>query len=65
MTPVVCPICTRSSLERISQQAITEAKINNESIPGGLIAFRCTEFGHVFLVRKSDVEADAKLKFVP
>lgn len=29
------------------------------------MAFRCTEFGHLFLVRKSDVEADAKLNFAP
>lgn len=65
MTPVVCPICTRSSLQRIAQGEITEIRINNEAIPGGLIAFRCTEFDHVFLVRKSDVEADAKLEFAP
>lgn len=65
MTPVQCPICTRSSLEPVSQNVAIEAEIDNQPVNGALMAFRCTEFGHLFLVRKSDVEADAKLNFAP
>jgi hypothetical protein len=60
MTPVLCPICTRSSLEEIFQNVSMEAKIDGDRVVGGLMAFRCTEFGHVFFVRRADVEADAR-----
>jgi hypothetical protein len=30
---------------------------------GGLLAYKCTEFGHIFFVRKVDVEADPELRY--
>ena len=61
MTPILCPVCTRSTLEPILQKVILKAKIHDEHIVGGLLAYRCTEFGHVFFVRKADMEAESKL----
>ena len=60
MTPVLCPICTRSSLEPIFEQFTVKAEAEGEHKVGGLVAHKCTEFGHISFVRKSDVEADSK-----
>ena len=51
MTPVFCPICTRSTLEAILQQVRIQAQIDGDRIVGGVLAYKCTEFGQVFFVR--------------
>ena len=63
MTPVLCPICTRSTLEQLFQPVKIKAEIDGERIVGGVLAYQCTEFGHVFFVRTADVEAESKLSF--
>jgi hypothetical protein len=63
MTPVLCPICTRSTLEPIFEEVKIKVQTHGERIVGGLLTYRCTEFGHRFFVRKVDVEAESKLSF--
>lgn len=63
MTPVLCPICTRSNLEPLFQEFTIKAEINGERQVGGLVAYRCLEFSHVFFVRKVDMEADPELRY--
>jgi hypothetical protein len=63
MTPVLCPICTRSTLESIFQEVKIKVEIDGVRKVGGLLAFRCSEFGHIFFVRTADVEAESKLGF--
>ena len=58
MPPVLCPICIRSGLEAILQEVAIKAEINGERVVGGLVGFRCLELGHIFFVRRSDVEAE-------
>ena len=59
MTPALCPICARSILEPILEQIKIQAQIDGERNVGALLAFKCTEFGHLFFVRKADVEAES------
>ena len=63
MTPVLCPICTRSSLEPIFQEVKIKVEMDSQRIVGGLLAYRCTEFGHLFFVPTADVEAESRLTF--
>ena len=64
MTPILCPICTRSTLEPILQEFIIKAVVAAEDrVVGGLLAYRCSEFGHVFFVRRTDVEAAPDLAY--
>ena len=57
MMPILCPICTRSSLEPILENVTIKAQLGDERVVGGLLGYRCTEFGHLFFIRKVDVEA--------
>lgn len=57
MTPALCPICTRSSLEPILEQIKIQAKIDGDRNVGALLAYKCIEFGHLFFVREADLEA--------
>jgi hypothetical protein len=59
MTPALCPICARSTLEPILEQINIQAQIDGDRNVGGLLAYKCTEFGHLFFVRKADVEAES------
>ena len=61
MTPVLCPICIRSGLEPILQEVAIKAEIDGERMVGGLVGFRCLDLGHVFFVRRADVEAETTL----
>ena len=64
MTPILCPICTRSKLEPILQEVTIKAQLGaDDRTVGGLLAYRCTEFGHVFFIRKADVEAMPDLRY--
>jgi hypothetical protein len=57
MTPVLCPLCTHSSLEHVFQEVEMKVSIDGQKVVDGLMAFRCKDLGHVFFVRRSDVEA--------
>jgi hypothetical protein len=61
MTPVLCPVCIRSGLEPILQEVTIKAEIDGERMVGGLLGFRCIDLGHVFFVRRADVEAESTL----
>ena len=63
MIPILCPICTRSSLEPILQEVTIKAQLEDERVVGGLLGYRCTEFGHVFFICKADVEAVPDLRY--
>jgi hypothetical protein len=58
---VLCPVCIRSGLEPILQEITIKAEIDGERVVGGLLGFRCLDLGHVFFVRRADVEAEATL----
>jgi hypothetical protein len=51
-----CPLCTRAELERLLERVTITAKIDRENTAGGILAYRCTENGHIFFVRVADVE---------
>jgi len=57
MEPLACPICTRRTLEQVLHAVCMTFRVDGEHSVGGLMAYRCTENGHVFFVRTSDVEA--------
>lgn len=61
MTPVLCPVCIRSGLEPILQEVTIKAEIDGERMVGGLVGFRCLDLGHIFFVRRADVEAESTL----
>ena len=58
MEPLSCPMCSRHTLERVLEDVMMSAKLPcGEQKVGGIKAYRCTENGHVFFVRTTDVEA--------
>jgi len=57
MEPILCPLCTRSTLERLLQTVTILARVNGESTIGGALAYRCLEHGHIFFLREADVSA--------
>lgn len=59
MEPIVCPLCMRSGLKKIFQDHSITLNIDHETTVGGMIAYSCGEFGHVFLVRQFDVEMNS------
>jgi hypothetical protein len=63
MTPVLCPICTRSTLESIFEEVKIKGAHGRPAHRGRAIGLQGTEFGHLFFVRKVDVEAESKLSF--
>jgi hypothetical protein len=62
LLPRKCPICERSSIEPILQTVKIMASYERfQGEVGGLQVYRCTEFGHIFFVRISDLgEADSE-----
>jgi hypothetical protein len=55
MEPVLCPVCTRPTLGRLLEPVSVSAKIDHEDHI--LMVYRCTEYNHIFLVRRDDVKA--------
>lgn len=54
----------RSSLEPILQEFTIKAQVESkERVVGGLLAYRCNAFGHIFFIRKVDVEAQPDLRY--
>ena len=57
MQPMACPLCLRTTVELLSSNVkITVANEAREA--NGLLSCRCTEYGHVFFVRQSDLDSE-------
>ena len=61
-SPHFCPICELDSIERILEDVQIAAKIKGaaENVVNGIVAYRCTQHGHIFFVRYSDVKARSR-----
>ena len=58
MEPLSCPMCNRRTIERVLDNVLISAKVNAETSVGGMMAYHCTENGHIFFVRTKDVEEE-------
>jgi len=56
MKPIMCPFCTQYTLEPLLKHITLTARIDGDSVVSGVMAYRCTENGHIFFVRKLDVD---------
>jgi hypothetical protein len=57
LQPLKCPVCGRSSIEPVLQKITVRAHSTDfHGDIGGLRMYRCTELGHIFFVRKADLE---------
>lgn len=61
MTDAVrCPLCGRSDVEPVLDKiTVTAAYDDFEGPIGALIVLRCKEEGHIFFVRKADIQVAA------
>jgi len=59
--PNICPVCELDSIERILEDVQIAAQItgSGENVSHGIVAYRCTQNGHIFFLRRSDVNADS------
>jgi hypothetical protein len=57
MEPVLCPLCTRTDLERLPESGTIVAKIDHENMAHGVMAYCCTEYDHIFFLRRADVNS--------
>ena len=57
---VKCPLCGNSEIEPVLDNITVMASYDDFQGPiGALIVLRCKEEGHVFFVRKADIEVAA------
>jgi hypothetical protein len=57
LQPVKCPVCGRSSIEPVLQKITVQAHSDSfDGEIGGLRTYRCQIEGHIFFVRKADLE---------
>jgi hypothetical protein len=58
--PNICPVCELDSIEHILEGVQIVAKVNGagENVAHGIVVYRCTQKGHIFFLRISDVNAD-------
>ncbi len=63
LVPLKCPVCGRSSIEPVLETVkVVASYVQFQGDIGGLQVYRCTEHGHIFFVRSSDLEtSDAEL----
>ena len=60
--PYSCPICGRLTIRPLFDKVLITANLDHElRNVGGLAAFMCAENGHIFFVRRKDVEAESSL----
>jgi hypothetical protein len=60
MNGVVCPLCGRSEVEPVLDEITVTARYDEfEGSIGGLLVLRCKIEGHIFFVRKSDMQMTA------
>lgn len=58
--PVKCPLCGRTEIEPVLDKVTVTAKYDDfEGAIGGLVVLRCRIEGHIFFVRKTDVQTSA------
>jgi len=56
LQPVTCPVCGKSTIEPVLQKISVQAQYEGfRGDIGGLRTYRCTELGHIFFVRSSDL----------
>jgi hypothetical protein len=59
-TSLNCPICGHSEIEPVLKEVTVTAMYEDfEGDIGALIVLRCLDFGHIFFVRKADMEVRA------
>ncbi len=59
-TSLSCPICGRSEIEPVLKEVTVTAMYDDfEGDIGALVVLRCVYFGHIFFVRKADMEVRA------
>ncbi len=57
---VKCPLCGRTEIEPVLDRiTVTAAYDDFKGAIGALIVLRCKEEGHIFFVRKADVQVAA------
>jgi hypothetical protein len=57
--PYSCPICGRLTVRQVFERVRITADFDQElRNVGGLVAFICAEYGHVFFVSKKDIELE-------
>ena len=57
---VRCPLCGRTEIEPVLDKVIVSATYDDfEGSIGGLLVLRCKVEGHIFFVRKIDVQTVA------
>lgn len=57
---VKCPLCGRSEIEPVLDEVtVTAAYDDFEGQIGALVVLRCTEEGHIFFLRKADLQVAA------
>lgn len=55
--PVICPLCGRSEIEPVLDKVTVTARYDDHEGPiGALIVLRCKVEGHIFFLRKADVQ---------
>jgi hypothetical protein len=59
LQPVQCPVCGRDTIEPVLQKITVQAQSEDfHGQIGGLRIYRCKVEGHIFFVRKADLESD-------
>lgn len=55
--PVKCPLCGRTEIEPVLDKVTVMARYDDfEGAIGALVVLRCKGEGHIFFVRKADVQ---------
>lgn len=58
--PVRCPLCGRLEIEPVLDKITVTASYDDFQSPiGALMVLRCTVEGHIFFVRKADMQMAA------
>ena len=56
--PYSCPICNRLTIRPLFEEVRLTAELDHDlRNVGGLAAFMCADNGHIFFVRKQDLDA--------
>jgi hypothetical protein len=59
LLPLTCPVCGKSTIEPVLASVRIVAMYEQfQGDIGGLKVYRCTEEGHIFFVRSSDLEGN-------
>ena len=57
--PYSCPICGRLTVRQLFDNVRITADVDQEMRKvGGLVAFVCAEYGHIFFVSRKDIELE-------